>query len=155
VWLGAVRVKTGHENRFWFDDTCSPEETGAIRPLLEKHQRIIPPWIDTVRVECRTHDAEEPQCLASMHAQTEYRRAKLTIFALWLGELPEHREQTIVHELLHLYTHAQRLFTKDVIILATAEHKTMGDYLREQERKVNEGATEDLTLLLRRLGYLT
>jgi hypothetical protein len=140
--------------RFWFDDSFSSEEIGALKPLLLRHEKLLPPWIDACHVRCETHDVEEARCIASMRSEPEYRRAHLVIFALWLGEIPEHREDTIVHEIMHLYTHAQRIFTKDVIVLATPENKHLGDYLREQERKANESTTEDLTLLLKRLGYL-
>jgi hypothetical protein len=87
------------EGRFWFDETCSTEEISAIRPLLEKHQAMIPPWLDTLHVECMTHEPDEPRCLASMRAEPEYRRAKLTVYALWLSELPHQREQTLVHRI--------------------------------------------------------
>jgi hypothetical protein len=140
--------------RFWFDDSCSPEEIGALKPLLLRHEKLLPPWLYECHVRCDPYDAEVPDCLASMRSQPEYRRAKLTIYALWLGETPAHREHTIVHEIMHLYTHAQRIFTKDVIILATPENTHLGDYLREQERTANEATTEDLMLMLRRLGYL-
>lgn len=139
--------------RFWFDDSCSPEEIGALKPLLLRHEKLLPQWLDACHVRCETHDSDAPTCIAAMTTQMEYRRAHLFVYALWLNETPEHREQAIVHECMHLYTHAQRIFTKDVIILATPENKHLGDYLREQERTTNESTTEDLTLMLRRLGY--
>jgi hypothetical protein len=146
-------MKLGEVGRFWFDDSCSPEEMRALRPLLKKHERLLPPWIDAIRVECKINDPESPDCVASIGTSLEYRRGLLTIFALWLGQAPEHREHSIVHELVHLYTDAQRIHAKDVVLLLTTQKPDLKDYLREQERKVNEATTEDLTLLLRRLGY--
>jgi hypothetical protein len=149
----AVGVKMGEEGRFWFDDTCSPEEMGALRPILAKHERILPPWIDAVHVECKINDPEWPDCVASIGTRLEYRRATLTIFGLWLGQTPEHREHSIIHELVHLFTDAQRVWAKDIVLLLTTDKPDLKAYLREQERKINEATTEDLTLLLRRLGY--
>jgi hypothetical protein len=149
-------MKLGEEGRFWFDESCSPEEIGALRPILRKHERIVPPWIDKVHVECRVNGGETQDCIAEITTQAEYRRALLTVFSLWLNETPEHREHCIVHELIHAYTHAQRVFAKDAVRLATEGTKNEADlraYLFEQERKINEATTEDLTLMLRRLGY--
>lgn len=141
------------EGRFYFDETCSPEEERALRPYLARHQRLLPPWIDNVHVECKINGTGDEQCTAAIQTHAEYRRARLTIFSLWLSEPPEKREQAIVHELMHLYTNGQRVFIKDMVLLTTAENASLRDYLEEQLRKVNESTTEDLTLLLSRLGY--
>jgi len=141
------------EGRFWFDESCSMEEIGALRPILRKHERILPPWIDAIHVECKTADWEDRTAVASITCLAEYRRAHLCIYSLWLGQEPEFREHSIVHELVHTLTHGQRIYANDVVLLLTSEKSDLKNYLREQERKVNEATTEDLTLLLRRLGY--
>jgi hypothetical protein len=149
-------MKLGEEGRFWFDDSCSPEEIGALRPILRKHESILPPWIDAVHVTCTINSDATSNCIAEITTLAEYRRVNLTVYALWLNETPEHREHSIVHELLHVYTHGQRIFSQDVVRLATEGSKGQSDlkeYLFEQERKINEATTEDLALLLRRLGY--
>lgn len=147
-------MKLGEEGRFWFDETCSPEEIGALRPIFRKHEPILPPWIDSVHVECRVNGPDDQNSICEITTMAEYRRVGLCVFALWLNETPENREHAIVHELLHIYTHAQRIFSQDVVRLATEPEKTdLKHYLFEQERKVNEATTEDLALLLKRLGF--
>jgi hypothetical protein len=150
------RVKLAEVGRFWFDESCSPEEIGALTPILAKHERILPPWIDKVHVECRINGRDTENCIAEVTTRAEYRRIGLTVYSLWLNETPEHREHAIVHELMHAYTNGQRIFSQDAVRLATEGSENKADlkhYLFEQERKINEAATEDLTLLLRRLGY--
>jgi hypothetical protein len=145
-------MKIATIGKFWLDDTVAPEEAGAIRPYLEKHHALIPPWCESIHVACLVNDAENVGCTCQIKTEEEYRRAHLTVFAAWLGEPPEYREQAIVHELLHLYTERQRVFAADLIRLYGAENPAMRSHLFEQLRKANEATTEDLTLMLTRIA---
>jgi hypothetical protein len=145
-------MKIGELGKFWFDDTCSEEELSAIRPLLEKYHGLSPPWCESIHVMCHSHDPNAEGCSCQIRTEEEYRRAHLTFFGAWLGEPPEYREQAVIHELLHLYTEATRVFAADLIRMYSADNESIRKYLFEQLRKQNEATTEDLTLMLVRMG---
>lgn len=145
-------MKIGEVGKFWFDDSVSPEEMSAIRPFLEKWHALVPAWCESVHVACHINQPSDHGTTCEIRTEEEYRRAHLAVFALWLSEPPEYREQSIIHELVHLYTERQRVFASDLIRLYASDNESIRNYLHEQLRKANEATTEDLMLMLVRVA---
>lgn len=124
----------------WFPD-LPPEVVEAVRPALERHRRLLPPWLQTLHVKY----SPENDCTACTSASVEYRWASITFKASFLMDSPEEREDTIVHELLEVALAPVRSFTDDLIdrLLKDDDPKFHG-WAEEHFMRACEGVIQDL-----------
>lgn len=121
------------------------EEVGQalIHPLLEAHYALLPPWCGLVVVDYDTKpEGPDVGSAAYVRGHPEYRWATVTICPAFLSYNEVMREETIVHELvhlllwpIHLHVHSIRGFTSDHV----------DAFLAEQWRQLWEAAVCDFT----------
>lgn len=114
-----------------------------IGPFIEKWSKVIPPWLYSLTVV-----KGDPEMVAEMSVQEEYRQATLSIGGLFFAE--EDKEGIILHELCHLYTCPVNRDAREAcsIYLPDREYK-LANYAM---CAAMERATEDLKEAFRRVS---
>lgn len=74
-----------------------PQISKVVAPIIAKHKGLLPTWCHTVHLVM----TNEP-CRAACESKPEYRGAQIQIGPLFMNDPDEERENTIVHELIHV-----------------------------------------------------
>lgn len=128
-----------------YDPAIPPEIRGAVEPILTRHLHQLPRWVLEVWVTFKTQS--ETGDLASMNTLPEYRRANLTLFPGFLTDNAREREDTIVHEFLHVHIQpmSSAFHALAEVCGASEDAKKLA---REAWRVAMEGAVSDLAAIL-------
>ena len=126
----------------WLD--ISPKLRSSVEPLINKWLHILPQWV--YRLVIRELDREGVN--AEFTVDIPYRRCILCVGPSFLAASDP--ERVIVHEFCHAYTTPAavpaRQYLEDSSIAQTEQNAICG-FITANE----EGATEDLALLIQRL----
>jgi hypothetical protein len=69
----------------------------VVAPLVEQHRDLLPTWCHSLSIVM----TNEP-CRAACESRPEYRGAQLQIGSLFMNDPDDERENTIVHEFIHV-----------------------------------------------------
>jgi hypothetical protein len=139
----------------YYTSSVPPEVKAMIEPLLDKHRRFLPRWVESVRFIFRPQDDEKPGKVAQCSAYYHYRSAEITIFSRFQYMDQAERENDFAHELLHVTTAPLVEYCESVVnrLLAALpqENKLAADLIKDEMEQRLESLTQDLTIILRDL----
>jgi hypothetical protein len=128
-----------------FSPNVAPEVREAIEPHLVKWAFLIPGWCHELNVAWNDRDTEHGALSISVFY--EYRNADLDVHANFLTQ-PAHREQSVVHELLHLSLAPITQVAETLRDALVAEVSALEPWATEMIRQGEESTTCDLTRLV-------
>ena len=129
-----------------YNNDVPAELRDAVQPHLDKWAWLIPTWCHRVRVG-NTLDGSEGMT-ADNQTQPEYRAAYIRFSPLWLELDDGRREETAIHELLHIPIEPMRQVLTD--LLRTSTNEPLVDLVAEQWRLAFEGTVQDLTYAIQK-----
>lgn len=121
-----------------------PEIEAEVRPLVDRYAYLIPGWMRELTVRYAV-DTPDGSYVADINIQPEYRQATLRLVPKWRDCDAAFKEQTIIHELIHLSLAPMDAWTQ-TLITKTVPDEGLRDTLSEDWRRAHEGATEDLSI---------
>ena len=133
-----------------------PKEIKAeVSKLLAKYRFMIPAWLNSLSVHYYLNQDDPDENLiatsvALMKVEWEYRQARLTIMPKWMECKDHFKDLTIAHELTHILLGPMDAWAKSLIDNAVKD-EGMQAFLVEDWRKLNEGATEDVSNIIAKL----
>jgi hypothetical protein len=119
------------------------------KPLLTKYRFMLPAWLNTLAVigwQNEGHADEVPYYTAEVSVKWEYRQATLLFYPKWRQAKAQYKDATIAHELTHLLLAPLDAWVGNIIDNAIDED--FAEFLREDYRKMCEGATEDISQII-------
>ena len=124
----------------------------VLEPYVTRYLDILPPWCHTLQILPETDPAElASETYMSMTADYKYRRATLRAFPQFLSRGDEEREQTIVHEFVHVLNAPLVDFTDQLVAILEEKSPGAKEMLEVLREAGMEAATEDTAMLLWRL----
>lgn len=121
-----------------------PKELRAlVEPLVLKHAKRLPSWIQTLRIDCEDLD---PEVIASIAVSLSYRQASLNVDPIFLNETHRNRERAIIHEFMHGPLGPIQDWVVHVINSFIPEDLRQIYYKAYME--VEEGAVQDITFAI-------
>ena len=127
----------------------------VLEPFVTRYLDILPPWCHTLKIlPARTDDpdgGEPPDFRMAMAADYKYRHAKLFVDADFLTMRDEEREQTVVHEFVHVLNAPLIDFTDQLIAILEEKAPGAKEMLAVLQEQGMEAATEDTAMVLWRL----
>lgn len=118
----------------------------ALAPLVERHIALVPTWCHVLLLDW---DDTDRDALAKTTCRREYRWAKITVCPSWLRQDSTEREDTIVHELLHVVMEPVHNHTTDMLNLIREKYPDVHAWAEEQRRYANEATVQDMTRAIR------
>jgi len=129
-----------------------PREVRAVvEPYVVRYLDILPPWCHTLFVGEEKDPKEKAETYASIKADYRYRRARMAITPTFLEGTDEEREQTVVHEFVHVLNAPMVDFQDQLIELVKENEPDLSKLLETLQEAGMEAATEDMAMLLWRL----
>lgn len=88
----------------------------SIRDETEKNVKnaawLLPLWLQRLYVGWDTNDKDSN---AYIRVDKDYRFARLTICSGWLDGIPERRQESIIHEIIHCFTAPISDYAKEIL----------------------------------------
>lgn len=134
-----------------FDEALSPELEAGIQRHVDGNLDILPAWV--LRLFVRWDPNDRPNCIAAVTPNVAYRRAYLAIAASWPDNDAKGRDETIIHEFLHVHVWPLVQLVNDVADMVEKNFSApvVADRMRAELMTANEQVTSDLTELVLRL----
>ena len=126
-----------------FHKQMSDENRAEIEKYLFPYLWLVPAWCHELFVDLHRY---EDDSAISTAIQYDYRTASMSFNAGWLLERPEHKQEMVIHDLLHIstsvyvdYAHGtfKRLCPED-------EAKKFNEHILEESRMRCESMVQDL-----------
>ena len=95
-----------------FENPALQEE---VANLIGRHRHVIPPWILRVRVVMCANREDSLGTMARATLDHDYMSLTLEVYARWIDQSDEKREETIKHEIVHSITNYQFNLAMDVV----------------------------------------
>jgi hypothetical protein len=127
------------------------EIRAALEPYVMRYLDILPPWCHTLFVCAEKDPKEKAETYASMKTDYRYRRARMVITPVFLEGTDEEREQTIIHEFVHVLNAPMVDFNDQLIELVKQNDPDLSKLLETLQEGGMEAATEDTCMVLWRL----
>lgn len=129
--------------RIRFDAAVPKDLRAIILPLLRRFApKYLPTWCAELRVG---FDIDDIEASAETSSRYEYRWARLSLKAEWFSYRDYRRDQTIIHELLHVRFGVLDDFVTELTALVGTGNKALGDRVEGEWRKLKEAVVEDFT----------
>jgi hypothetical protein len=119
----------------------------VLEPFIMRYLDLLPSWCHTLQVVPEV----DPTAYMSMTADYKYRRSKLFVGPEYLSRGDEEREQTVVHEFVHVINAPLIDFTDQLVELLKERDPSLVKMLGILQEAGMEAATEDCAMLLWRL----
>jgi hypothetical protein len=134
-----------------FDVNLPPELERGIEHHVNSNLDLLPVWL--IKLFVKWDPAEKPGCIASVTPNLAYRRAYVAIEAAWPDNDERSRDETIVHEFLHVHSWPLVQVARDMadMIEKNFSAPVVADRFRDEINTANEQVTSDLTELVLRL----
>lgn len=129
--------------KVWWHATFPAELRAVVEPLVHLHMALMPTWVHEL---CVYYAPLEANAAATMGADPEYRRAKLTITGDFFNASDEDRQQMMLHEFIHLPVSPLTNFTHALI--DKLEDEQLKLYLRDHWRQCMEGMVCDFEKII-------
>jgi hypothetical protein len=123
-----------------FDPDIPADIRAIVEAYVDRWSWLLPRWLQRLNVLVR--DQGEVNEVANCHSLRHYRWATVTLYSCWLTDNEERREQSFVHELLHIPTAALAQFSRDAIKLLAKDEALQATLLAQLDER-NEAATSD------------
>jgi hypothetical protein len=107
----------------------------VVMPLVEKHRELLPTWCHSLSI-VMTNDP----CRAACESRPEYRGAQLHIGAYFMNDPDDERENTIVHEFIHVTLSPLDQMAYELVPKGNPEAAEMA---QEAIRRALEGVVSD------------
>ncbi len=136
--------------RFELWGKWTPELQIAIIPLLEKFERLLPPWCSIAHVE-----EDHRDMTAECGVDFEYRRIRLSLGPRFFAGTAPEREMWLIHELMHGTIHHLFNVAHDIARNLAQDNEIARTMALKSLREANEGVTTDMTTLVQQLLLTT
>lgn len=93
----------------------NPALQDEVSSLVEKYKHIVPPWILRVRVVMCANREDSLCTMARATLDHDYMSLALEVYARWIDQSDEKREETIKHEIIHSITNYQFNLAMNVV----------------------------------------
>jgi len=125
-----------------------------IKPELEArllpYEYLIPPWCSHVWIGWQAGGSDNESAVAEVDTHYDYRWARITVYASWLEQADAAKQESLIHELLHISLAVLSDYARDTIKLLIPEDEApkFRQQTVEQLRERCESVTQDLTLMI-------
>ena len=127
----------------------------VLGPYVDRYLDLLPPWCHTLKIlpigAAIEDDGDLSECVMAMAADYKYRRAKLFVDTDFLSMQDEEREQTVVHEFVHVLNAPFIDFADQLIAILEEKSPGAKEMLEVLQEVGMEAMTEDVAMVLWRL----
>jgi hypothetical protein len=127
----------------------------VLEPFVGRYLDLLPGWCHTLKILpaalADEGEGDLSDCVMAMAADYKYRRAKLFVNPDFLELGDEEREQTVVHEFVHVLNAPLIDFSDQLIAILDAKAPDAKAMLEVLQAAGMEAATEDCAMVLWRL----
>jgi len=127
----------------------------VLEPYIDRYIDLLPGWCHTLKVlsvvQAEEADGDLSDCVVAMSADYKYRRAKMFVDTDFLAMQDEEREQTVIHEFVHVLNAPFVDFTDQLIAILEEKSPGAKEMLSVLQEVGMEAMTEDVAQLLWRL----
>ncbi len=133
-------------SKFIYSEHIPKEILPVIQGLLEKYSYLVPGWAQEIRIYWQSSSPAREDILSGQTlGSTAYRWAQLTICPGFLEESDADREDTIVHELVHVLLWPLSSIYDQMLQYLDDQPDRVKDFIMAQLTERVEGATVDTT----------
>jgi hypothetical protein len=137
-------------SKFVYSEQIPEEVKPAIKEILDKYECLVPSWVNYVNVSWSAVPRERNASAESM-GDYAYRWATIFICPLFLDESPTEREDTIIHELVHVVLFPLTNYYAQIIGSLDEQPEKVQNFMDIQLSEKIEAVTVDTTACLLRL----
>lgn len=121
-----------------FPDTIRTE----YERVLNNAAPLLPLWLQRLYVGW---DFSDKTSTNYIHVDKDYRFARLTVCAGWIDSIPERRQESIYHEIIHCFTSPVADFAREIIDICRPEKDSpeTHEILSNELRRKCEAITQD------------
>lgn len=126
-----------------FHKQMSDENRAEIEKCLLPYLWLVPAWCQALFVEL--HHYEDNSAIRTA-IQYEYRTASMSFNASWLLELPEQKQEMVIHDLLHISTSVYVDYAEATLkqLCPKDEARKFNEHILEESRIRCESMVQDL-----------
>jgi hypothetical protein len=136
-------------SKFVYSPTLPKEILSAVKDTLEKYEALVPGWVKHVNVSWIAHP-NEPGTSAESRGDYAYRWASIYLCPTFLDENEAEREDTLIHELVHVMLFPLTNYYSDLVGYLDDQPDKVRDFIRNQTVEKMESVTVDVTTSLLR-----
>jgi hypothetical protein len=133
-------------SKFIYSETIPAEILPVVKEKFEKYEYLVPGWAKEVRIYWKPEGSSEKLTSADTIGDFAYRFGIINICPGFLSEVDSDREDTVIHELIHVLTAPLVNFYGQLLhYLDLTESGKTKEFVDEQFSEKLEGMTVDLT----------
>ena len=134
-------------SKFVYTPQIPKEVLSAVKETLEKYESLIPGWVKYVNVAWNPNPSEAGTS-AESRGDYAYRWAAIHLCPSFLDENEAEREDTIIHELVHVMLFPLTNYYHDLVGYLDDQPEKVRDFIRSQTIEKMESVTVDVTTSL-------
>lgn len=131
--------------RLAWDNECPVEVRAAMAPYVDRYTSLLPGWLQELRLG---FDDDDPNGIMYTRCDPEYRWARIMACGAWLKEDDQDRDETFLHEIIHIPVQPMVAVAEDLIAVLKETHAPMESWAREQLRRALESTVQDMTAMV-------